>query len=331
MRTMRGHAAWRAGRRGVVRVRVFFATDIHGSEICWRKFMNAAAFYKADAVVLGGDVTGKVMVPITEHNGYWQVVLGGETVRMETREELAEIERQIRNRGSYPAVMPPDELAELSKDEGAVDRRFSTEMISSLDRWLDMADGKLKGGEIPCLLNGGNDDIFEIDDVIEQSPCVTFGEGKLIDLGGFHLVSMGWTNPTPWNTFREAPEEELAAKIEAVVSQVPDMGRAIFNFHAPPYGTGLDEAPALDANMRPIHGGAVMKPVGSKAVRDAIDRYQPMLGVHGHIHESRGIKKMGRTLAINPGSVYGDGVLQGAILELDPKKGKVSKYLLVNG
>ena len=331
MRTMRGHDAWRTEKAWGGPVRVFFATDIHGSEICWRKFINAAAFYKADAVILGGDVTGKVMVPITEHNGYWQVVLGGETVRMETREELVEIERQIRNRGSYPAVMPPDELAELSKDEGAVDRRFSTEMISSLDRWLDMADGKLKGGEIPCLLNGGNDDIFEIDDVIEQSPCVTFGEGKLIDLGGFHLVSMGWTNPTPWNTFREAPEEELAAKIEAVVSQVPDMGRAIFNFHAPPYGTGLDEAPALDANMRPIHGGAVMKPVGSKAVRDAIDRYQPMLGVHGHIHESRGVKKMGRTLAINPGSVYGDGVLQGAVLELDPKKGKVKKYLLVNG
>src|SRR5215831_18130791 len=228
-------------------VRVFFATDIHGSEVCWRKFLNAAAFYKADAVILGGDVTGKVMVPITEHNGYWQVVLGGETVRLDTREELAEAERQIRNRGSYPAVMPPDELTELSREEGAVDRRFSKEMISSLDRWLDMADGKLKGGEVPCLLNGGNDDIFEIDDVIDASPCVTFGEGRLIDLGGFHLVSMGWTNPTPWNTFREAPEEELAAKIEAVTSQVPDMGRAIFNFHAPPYGSGLDEAPALDA------------------------------------------------------------------------------------
>jgi Icc-related predicted phosphoesterase len=227
--------------------------------------------------------------------------------------------------------MPPDELTQLAKEEGAVDRRFSKEMISSLDRWLDMADGKLKGGQIPCLLNGGNDDIFEIDDVIEQSPCVTFGEAKMIDLGGFHLVSMGWTNPTPWNTFREAPEEELAARIEAVTSQIPDMGRAIFNFHAPPYGTGLDEAPSLDASLRPIHGGAVMKSVGSTAVRDAIVRHQPMLSVHGHIHESRGIKKMGRTLAMNPGSVYGDGVLQGAVLELDAKKGKVSKYLLVNG
>jgi hypothetical protein len=315
----------------VVCVRVFFATDIHGSEICWRKFLNAASFYKADAVVLGGDVTGKVMVPITQHNGYWEVVLGGEKVRLESREALAEAMRKIRNRGSYPAVMSPDELTELSREEGAVDRRFSVEMIASLDRWLDMADGKLRGGEIPCLLNGGNDDIWEIDDVIDASPNVTFGEGRLIDLGGFHLVSMGWTNPTPWNTFREAPEEELARKIEAVAGLVPDMERAIFNFHAPPYGTGLDEAPALDATLRPTHGGAVMKPVGSTAVRDAIVRYQPMLGVHGHIHESRGIKKMGRTLAMNPGSVYGDGVLQGALLELDAKKGKVSKYLLVNG
>jgi uncharacterized protein len=204
-------------------------------------------------------------------------------------------------------------------------------MTESLDRWLDMADGKLHGGEIPCILNGGNDDIWEIDDIIEQSPCVSFAEGKVLDLGGFSLVSMGWTNPTPWDTFREAPEPELAAKIEAVASQVPDMGRTIFNFHAPPYGTGLDEAPALDSTLRPIHGGAVMKPVGSKAVRDAIMQHQPMLSVHGHIHESRAVKKMGRTLAINPGSVYGDGVLQGAVIDLNAKKGKVQRYLLVNG
>jgi Icc-related predicted phosphoesterase len=312
-------------------MKVFFATDIHGSEVCWRKFLNAAAFYQADLVVLGGDVTGKVMVPVVAHSGYWQVVVRGETIRMETRAELEEVEKKIRNTGSYPAVVTPDELQALSAEEGAVDRRFSTEMTRSLDRWLDMADGKLGGGDIPCILNGGNDDIWEIDDIIEASPFVSFGEGKSLDLDGFHLVSMGWTNPTPWNTFREAPEEQLKEKIDAVVSQIPDMERAIFNFHAPPYGTGLDEAPALDDTFRPTHGGAVMKPVGSTAVRDAINSYQPMLSVHGHIHESRGIKRMGRTLAINPGSVYGDGVLQGAVLELNAKKGKVTKYLLVNG
>jgi uncharacterized protein len=311
-------------------MKIFFATDIHGSEICWRKFLNAAAFYKADMVVLGGDVTGKVMVPILAYPGYWEVTYAGERIRLDTRAELDEIQRKIRDRGSYPTVLAPDELDAMNTED-SVDRRFTQEMTRGLDRWLDMADGKLHGGEIPCILNGGNDDIWEIDDIIEKSPCVSFAESKVLDLGGFYLASMGWTNPTPWNTFREAPEDVLAGKIDAVVSKIPDMGRAIFNFHAPPYGSGLDEAPALDDNMRPIHGGAVMKPVGSVAVRDAIQKYQPALSVHGHIHESRGIWKSGRTLAINPGSSYNDGVLQGAVLEVNEKKGKLGKYILVNG
>src|SRR6201998_1123884 len=130
---------WHRASAGVCATKIFFATDIHGSEICWRKFLNAAAFYKADLVILGGDVTGKVMVPITSHNGYWEVVFAGETLRLESKEELEKIQTQIRNRGSYPAVMSPDELTHLSKEEGAVDERFSAEMLSSLDRWLDMA------------------------------------------------------------------------------------------------------------------------------------------------------------------------------------------------
>jgi hypothetical protein len=310
-------------------LRIFFATDIHGSEICWRKFLNAAAFYKADMVVLGGDVTGKVMVPILAYPGYWELTYAGERIRLESKAELDDIQRKIRDRGSYPTVLAPDELDAMNTEE-SVDRRFTEEMTRGLDRWLDMADGKLHGGEIPCILNGGNDDIWEIDDIIEQSPCVSFAESKVLDVGGFSLASMGWTNPTPWNTFREAPEDVLAGKIDAVVAKIPDMSRAIFNFHAPPYGSGLDEAPALDDTMRPIHGGAVMKPVGSVAVREAIQKYQPLLSVHGHIHESRGIWKPGRTLALNPGSSYNDGVLQGAVLEINEKKGKV-KHQLVNG
>jgi Icc-related predicted phosphoesterase len=310
-------------------MKIFFATDIHGSEICWRKFLNAAAFYKADLVVLGGDVTGKIMVPIVARNGFWEVTIRGERRRLENREALQEAEKQLRDRGSYPAIVTPDELDALDSEQ-AIDERFNTEMTRSLDRWLDMADGKLHGGDIPCILNGGNDDIFDIDPILEASPCVTFAEGKVIDLDGWSMVSMGWTNPTPWNTHREAPEDELAAKIDAVAGQIPDLSRTIFNFHAPPFGTGLDEAPALDANMRPTHGGAVMKPVGSTAVREALQRYQPPLSVHGHIHESRGVAHVGRTLAINPGSSYSDGVLQAAIIDLNQKKGKV-KYVLVNG
>jgi Icc-related predicted phosphoesterase len=281
-------------------------------------------------VVLGGDVTGKAMVPILAYPGYWELTYAGERIRLETRAELDEIQRKIRDRGSYPTVLAPDEL-DAMKTEDLVDRRFTMEMTRGLDRWLDMASDKLHGGETPCILNGGNDDIWEIDDIIERSADVSFAESKVLDLGGFYLASMGWTNPTPWNTFREAPEDVLAGKIDAVVAKIPDMGRAIFNFHAPPYGSGLDEAPALDDTLRPIHGGAVMKPVGSVAVREAIQKYQPALSVHGHIHESRGIWKSGRTLAMNPGSSYNDGVLQGAVLELNEKKGKVVRHLLVNG
>jgi len=313
-------------------MKVFFATDIHGSETCWRKFLNAAAFYKADMVILGGDVTGKVMVPIVSlQPGHWEVTFGGQRIQLDTEAELDNIKRKIRDRGYYPAVMSGDELDSLNAEDGSVDRRFTQEMTKGLEAWLDMADGKLRGGEIPCILNGGNDDIWEIDDIIERSPSVSFAESKVLDIGGFYLASMGWTNPTPWNTFREAPEDVLAAKIDAVVSSIPDMSRAVFNFHAPPYGTGLDEAPALDENMRPMHGGAVMKPVGSTAVKAAIQKYQPILSVHGHIHESKGVLRLGRTLTMNPGSSYSDGVLQGAVLDLNEKKGKVTRYILVNG
>jgi uncharacterized protein len=313
-------------------MKIFFATDIHGSEICWRKFLNAAAFYKADMVVLGGDVTGKVMVPITTSSpGHWEVSFGGQRVQLSTQAELEDMKRRIRDRGYYPAVMTLDELDALNEEDGSIDRRFTQEMTKGLEMWLDMADSKLRGGEIPCILNGGNDDIWEIDDIIEQAPTVSFAENKILDIGGFYLASMGWTNPTPWNTFREAPEDVLTTKIDAMVSSIPDMSRAIFNFHAPPYGTGLDEAPALDETMRPIHGGAVMKPVGSTAVREAILKYRPALSLHGHIHESKGVRKLGGTLAMNPGSSYTDGVLQGAVLDLNEKKGKLARYILVNG
>ena len=89
-------------------MKIFFATDIHGSEICWSKFLNAAAFYKADLVVLGGDVTGKIMVPIVAHHGYWEVTVRGERLPPGEPGELLKVDRkQLRDRGSYPAIVTP--------------------------------------------------------------------------------------------------------------------------------------------------------------------------------------------------------------------------------
>ncbi|HXG41000.1 MAG TPA: hypothetical protein VNJ28_08660 [Candidatus Limnocylindrales bacterium] len=312
-------------------MRVFFATDIHGSEACWRKFLNAGPFHRADLLVMGGDMTGKAMVPIVAERTGWSVTLQEQLYRLTTEEEVRVIERRIMDRGYYPVRVTPDELAAWSADPSLVDARFREEILRGVERWMALADERLRGGSIRCVVSPANDDMFEVDPLIEAAECVELGEGRAIPVDGFTLVSLGWANPTPWKTFRELPEDELRARIEALVAEVPDPRRAIFNFHAPPYGSNLDAAPQLDEELRYVAGGQALVPVGSHAVREAILAHGPVVSLHGHIHEGRGAVKLGRTLAVNPGSTYEDGVLQAAIVDLDPKRGTVSRYLLVTG
>jgi hypothetical protein len=312
-------------------VRIFFATDIHGSDVCWRKFLNAGAFHKADVLVMGGDMTGKAMVPIVANGASWELTLQEQRHVLTTEDEVRTMEKRISDRGYYPVRLTQDEVDAWSADPEAVDTRFRHEMLRSVERWLALADERLKGSGIRCIVSPANDDIFEIDPLIEAATHVDLGESNSIALDGFTLVSTGWANPTPWNTFRELPEDQLRARIDGLVGEVADPRRAIFNFHAPPYGSNLDAAPKLDADMKYVSGGQALVPVGSHAVRDAILAYGPPLSLHGHIHEGRGAVKLGRTLAVNPGSSYEDGVLQAAIVDLDSKKGEVKRYLLING
>jgi Icc-related predicted phosphoesterase len=312
-------------------VRIFFATDIHGSDVCWRKFLNAGTFHKADVLVMGGDMTGKAMVPIVANGSSWEVTLQEQKHVLATEHELRAMEKRISDRGYYPVRLTRDEVDAWSADPDAVDARFRQEMLASVERWLALADERLKGSGIRCIVSPANDDIFEIDPLIEAATLVDLGESNRIELDGFTLVSTGWANPTPWNTFRELPEDQLRARIDGLVAEVADPKRAIFNFHAPPYGSNLDNAPKLDADMKYVSGGQALIPVGSHAIRDAIVAYGPVLSLHGHIHEGRGAVKIGRTLAVNPGSTYEDGVLQAAIVDLDAKKGEVKRYLLING
>jgi Icc-related predicted phosphoesterase len=312
-------------------MRIFFATDIHGSEVCWRKFLNAGAFHKADVLVMGGDMTGKAMVPIVSHGSGWQVTLQDQLHELATEDDVKAMEKRILDRGYYPIRMTPDELEAWNADPAMVDARFRAEMVANVERWMALADERLKGTHIRCIVSPANDDIFELDPIIDAAERVDLGEGNTIDLDGFAMVSTGWANPTPWNTFRELPDPELKAKIDGLVAPVADRSRMIFNFHAPPYGSNLDSAPQLNPDMTYVAGGRALIPVGSKAVRDAIVEYGPVLSLHGHIHEGRGAVKLGRTLAVNPGSSYEDGVLQAAIVDLDAKKGQVKRYLLING
>jgi Icc-related predicted phosphoesterase len=312
-------------------MRVFFATDIHGSDICWRKFLNAGKFHKADVLIMGGDMTGKAMVPIVQAASGWDVTLQDQPIHLATEDELVAMEKRISGRGYYPVRLTHEELDAWAADPTLMEARFKAEMLASVQRWMALADERLAGSGIRCIVSPANDDMFEIDPIIDRAEIAELGEANLIELDGFSLVSTGWANPTPWNTFRELPEPELRERIDGLVAQVADPHRAIFNFHAPPYGSNLDNAPKLDSEMNYVAGGQALVPVGSRAVRDSILAYGPPLSLHGHIHEGKGAVKLGVTLAVNPGSSYEDGVLQAAIVDLDAKKGTVKRYLLING
>jgi Icc-related predicted phosphoesterase len=309
--------------------KIFFATDLHGSEMCWRKFLNAGRFYDAEILICGGDMTGKAIVPIVRENGQFTLTMAGEHQTV-SADQVGEVEAQIRRRGYYPLQMTPERLHELDQDAEKRADTFRQVMLDGVDRWMNMAAEKLRGTGARCFVCPGNDDEMEVDDVIKRSDFVELGEGRMVEIEGYTMISTGWSNPTPWKTHREESEEKLAERLEAMASQVADPSRAIFNLHCPPYNSGLDEAPAIDADLKLLHGGRALRPVGSTAVRGVIERHQPLLSLHGHIHESKGAVKIGKTLSINPGSAYEEGMLMGAIVQLDPKKG-IKSYQLVNG
>jgi uncharacterized protein len=316
-----------------VTMRVYFATDIHGSEVCWRKFLNAAKFYGADTLIMGGDVSGKAVVPVVclPGGGYLVRQLSGDKVL--GLAELDQAEAKVRDMGFYPYRTTEEELEATWDQPSAVHGVFLTLMRQTLERWLDLAAQRLAGTGTRLYIMCGNDDPHELKHMLRQSPAVVETEDRLIDLGeGVTMISCGWSNRTPWHTPREMDDGDLERRIEKTAAEVPHPERAVFNLHVPPARTAIDKAPALDDRLKPkIRGGAVvMESVGSEAVRRVLERYQPMLGLHGHIHESRGAIRLGRTLSINPGSEYGDGVLRGALLEIDGRSGIIS-YQLPSG
>jgi len=297
--------------------------------MCWRKFLNAAKFYDADVLICGGDMTGKAMIPIVEENGHYTVTIASER-QVVSANQIGDIEAQIRRKGYYPLHVTPKRLQELDEDADKRKETFQQVMLDGVRRWMNMASEKLRGSGVRIFVCPGNDDEMEVDDVVRESDMVELGEGRIVDIDGFRMISTGWSNHTPWNTHREETEDKLGERIEAMAKQIDDPTRAIFNLHCPPYRSGLDEAPAIDADLKLMHGGRALRPVGSTAVRQAIDKHQPMLSLHGHIHESKGAVKLGKTLAINPGSSYEEGILMAAVINLDAKKG-IKSYQLLNG
>src|ERR1700730_6336996 len=296
-------------------LRIFFATDVHGSDRCFRKFLAAAESYDAGALVLGGDIAGKGLVPINSENGSLTAKVRGEMVTVPRAEE-ERLRAEINRQGFYSVVTDAKEIERMENDAEYLDTRFKGAIIEQIEGWCKLAEERLAPA-VRCIITPGNDDPKAIDPVLKAAPRIECPEAELLELGPVLLASCGDVTPTPWNTEREYPEEELGRRLEAILDPAPPGSKVVVNFHCPPYGTGLDFAAELDDNLTPvIRGGRPsIIPVGSKAVREAIKKYQPVVGLHGHIHESRGAKKIGPKLCVNAGSDYTADVLKGAIVD----------------
>jgi Icc-related predicted phosphoesterase len=314
------------------KTKLFFATDVHGSEMCFRKFLNAGAAYQPDVMVLGGDIAGKAIQAVEDlGGGRFTTTFRGHRHEIDDEQELVRVERVISDVGYYPWRSEPGELDHRIED-GTVDDLLLDLMRQRLERWMEMADERLRPLHKPVFWMLGNDDPPSLVEPLQSAPWGVHAEGRVLRLDDEHaLVSWGWSNPTPWHSFREMTEDELAGHFEQLFSQAPEAHRVIFNAHVPPYDTGLDEAPVLDANLTVTQQAGQVKlgPVGSTAVRAAIEQHQPLASLHGHVHESAGFRRIGRTVAFNPGSDYGTGSLNGALLTISGDK--LKSHQLVRG
>jgi Icc-related predicted phosphoesterase len=305
-------------------MRLFFTTDIHGSERCFRKLLNAAKAYRADALVLGGDVTGKLLVPLVlELDGRVSASVFGQLRHASGDDEVAELEKTLRQSGSYTIRITRAEKDAIDADPDAIEALFKRAVTATFADWLALARERLAADGIPLFISAGNDDEPYIDELLCADDYVQAPEGRVVELpDGREMISIGYSNVTPFDSPRELTEDELETRMDGLAASLKEPERAIFNFHCPPYDTTLDAALKLDSQLKPVLDGAnlVMAPAGSTATRTTIERYQPLLSLHGHIHESRAAQKLGRTMCFNPGSEYSEGVLRGVLVELKPNK-----------
>jgi Icc-related predicted phosphoesterase len=310
----------RLGRKrsdGEADVRLFYASDIHGSDLLWRKFLGAAKFYGVDASVMGGDLLGKAIVPIERlDDGSFRAEFLGEQRIVQEGKALEELEAAIRFNGYYPWIAAREEIERRGR---ATDELFTEIAQADVRRWVELAEARSStNGDTRLYVMAGNDDPFYVDDILAGSPAIVFCDERIVRLGNHELLSSSWANPTPWNSPRELDEDALYERLKRLADQLEHPRRAIFNLHVPPYDSRLDQAPDLKPDLTPRYSGGqpVMKPVGSRAVRQLIEEVQPLLALHGHIHESKGETRIGRTLALNTGSEYNTGRLHGAVVTL---------------
>ena len=314
--------------------RLFFSVDVHGAKSVWRKWLRMPEYHNADALLLCGDLTGKSLVPVIDQgDGTHRAFYFGKNWSLDSGSEVDEMEQRINDAGAYALRCDRDRVAELQENPQEVESLMMDMIRDRIAEWMEMLIEHIDLSKVDVIVMPGNDDDREIDDVIKSfvDRGITWCLDGPVNVLGIPMISLDYVNPTPWDTPREDSEKGMAKRIKRLVKQLDDPGRSIFNLHAPPFGTMLDLAPELDASKKPvtIAGQVNFVHVGSKAVTEALERYQPLMGLHGHIHESYGHDSVGNTPVINPGSEYGEGILRGYIIEIDD--GTVTNQWKVEG
>ena len=160
-------------------MRIFFASDLHGSERCYRKFLNAAAFYEADVLILGGDLTGKAILPIVElgKGRYMARMMNNEVVEIDD-DSLPALDRRIRDMALYPYVADRESLDHVRSSKEAMDATFTSVMRESLTSWMALAEEGLSPRSMRCFVIPGNDDMKVVDEVLERAPELVVNVAK---------------------------------------------------------------------------------------------------------------------------------------------------------
>jgi uncharacterized protein len=310
--------------------KVIFCSDLHGSELTFRKFVSAAKMHKVDAAIMGGDVTGKMLVPLVRQDGGgWKAEYLGEMTEVKSEGEKAGLVEQLNAQGFYPVEVDAPTLEVMNKDQSVVSRMFSEQMALRLRRWVEFLDAHLAPLGIKTFVMPGNDDELEMDEALSSGTRTLDGDGKILRVDEHHeLLTIGNANITPWKCPRDLTEDQLTSKIDGLAGTLEHPQSAIFNIHVPPFDSTLDVCPKLDTSTfppRPVRGETIA--AGSTAVREMIEKYHPALSLHGHIHESRGIARIGRTTCINPGSEYSEGILKAVVVNLDDQSVKSRQFI----
>ena len=316
-------------------LRCYMCSDLHAANRTYRKLLNAINMnvYEAQVVLIAGDLTGKAIVPIIKQsNGRYTASFLDQHYLIDTEAELEKLKNSISDIGYYPYVTDQEEVDALRTDTAKMSELFRQKMIERVGEWVAMAEERIGKSGIQFYMMPGNDDDRGVDEMIARSSYVVNPVGNTIHLNEYHeMISFDYANPTPWHTPREWSEEEYYEQVKASASTLKNVQNALFMIHVPPFDTGIDTAPELDKTMRPkvTMGDVLRVPVGSTGVRKAIQELQPLVTVHGHVHEAGGQSKLGRTTCFNAGSEANQGILRGFVFDLG--KDKLERAFRVQG